>query len=84
MVKTFGITTTNCFNIHLFTEESCGDWSQGWDYQCDECNFAAVINKWMLKQFVVVIPNVLTIVNKMIYLFSKNKLGWSPNYTIMK
>ena len=46
------------------TEESCGDWSQGWDYQCDECNFAAVINKWMLKQFVVVIPNVLTIVNK--------------------
>ena len=49
------------------TEESCGDWSQGWDYQCDECNFAAIINKWMLKQFVVVIPNVLTIVNKMTY-----------------
>ena len=24
------------------TEESCGDWSQGWDYQCDECDFAAV------------------------------------------
>ena len=46
------------------TEESCGDWSQGWDYQCDKCNFAVVINKWMLKQFVVVIPNILTIVNK--------------------
>ena len=33
-------------------------------YQCDKCNFAAVINKLMLKQFVVVILNVLTIVNK--------------------
>ena len=32
--------------------------------QCDECNFATVINKWMLKQFVVVIPNVLNVVNK--------------------
>ena len=40
------------------TEESCGDYSQGWDYQCDKCNLTAVINKWMLKQFVVVIPNV--------------------------
>ena len=35
------------------------------EYQCDKCNFSAVINKWMLKQFDVVIPNVLTVVNKM-------------------
>ena len=34
------------------------------EYQCDKCNFAVVINKLMLKQFVVVILNVLTIVNK--------------------
>ena len=24
------------------TEESCGGCSQGWSYQCDECDFAAV------------------------------------------
>ena len=34
------------------------------DYQCDKCDFEAIINKLMFKQFVVVIPNVLTIVNK--------------------
>ena len=45
------------------TGESCGDCTQGGVFQCDECNFAAAINKWMLKQFVVVILNVLTIVN---------------------
>ena len=34
------------------------------DYQCDKCDFEAIINKLMFKQFVVVIPNVLIIVNK--------------------
>ena len=24
------------------TEKSCGGCSQGWSYQCDECDFAAV------------------------------------------
>ena len=37
------------------------------DYQCDKCDFEAIINKLMFKQFVVVIPNVLTIVNKIRY-----------------
>ena len=38
------------------------------DYQCDKCDFEAIINKLMFKQFVVVIPNVLTIVNKNIFI----------------
>ena len=41
-----------------------GDVHRDEDYQCDKCDFEAIINKLMFKQFVVVIPNVLTIVNK--------------------
>ena len=41
-------------------------------YQFDECNFGTVINKCMLKQFVMVIPNVLTIVNKNINMVNQS------------
>jgi len=51
------------------------------DYPCDECNFAAVINKWMFKQFVVL--NVLTNVKNVLTIVNKNSQGRLCTYSAL-